>query len=133
MRPDEVEFPATFGLERTRVLCTGSGIAARCDRNATRSLSGAERLPTRSQPPPIAEHPGSRLHQDRRCHANSCCMRSETIRFGKVGRPIETDVLAELHEKPEIVSEGKFLVSSRDPRLQCLLNRLLSMEAHGRI
>lgn len=55
------------------------------------------------------------------------------ISLNEIGGQIEPSVLTELHEKPEIVSEGKLLLATRDRRLQRLLDGLLGMEPHRRV
>lgn len=62
--------------------------------------------------------------------ADGGCIWSESISVGEIGGQHESGVLAELHEKPEIVGERKLLITTRDCRLQRLLNRLLGMEPH---
>ena len=52
------------------------------------------------------------------------------ISLDEIGGQIEPSVLTELHEKSEIVSEGKLLLATRDRRLQRLLDGLLGMEPH---
>jgi len=65
--------------------------------------------------------------------ANSCGVRSEAISVGETSGQLEPCVLAELHEKAEVVAEGKSLIATCDRRLQRLLDGLLGVEPDRRI
>ncbi len=61
--------------------------------------------------------------------ANSRRIGSEAIGFSEIRRQLKPSVFAEVHEKPEIVGEGKSQVATGDGRLQRLLHSLLRVEA----
>lgn len=64
---------------------------------------------------------------------NSRRVRSEAIGVDEISGQLKPGVLAELHEKAEIVSEGEVLIPIRNHRLQRLLDGLLGMEPNRRI
>lgn len=57
----------------------------------------------------------------------------ESIRLRKVRRQLEPSILTQLHEQTKVVGERKLLAATGNGGLECLLHRLLCMEAHWRI
>ena len=60
-------------------------------------------------------------------------IRRKTISFTKSGGHLKAGVLTKLQKEPEIVGEGKLLISTRDSCLQRLLYRLLGTESNRRV
>jgi len=65
--------------------------------------------------------------------ANSRRVSSKAISVVEIRRQLKASVLAELHEKAEVVGEGEVLIAICDCRLQRLLDGLLGVEPDRRI
>lgn len=60
-------------------------------------------------------------------------VRRKTISLGEIGRQLEAGVLTELHQQPDVMGEGKVLISTRNCNLERLLHCLLRVKSHRRI